>query len=274
MVIGLLFALCAMLLNSVAGLLQAEGTRRVGARRPLITQPTYLAGLVIDLLGWVCTVVALRHLPVFAVQAILGGTIAVTALASRVLYGSRLRHLDRIAIGACVVGLVLVAAGAGTSTPEPASVTAYAWLVAAMAVLGVAAVALWRTGWAWALAVVAGLGFGGTSLAIRAVQVPRTGSGVVALLSQPAPYLIVGFCAIGLACYSRALALGSLSQVTALFLVTEVVVPGVIGVVLLGDTVRDGWYVPTAVGLLLAVSGVIVLAGSPAQAPPRRRRVL
>jgi hypothetical protein len=48
----------------------------------------------------------------------------------------------------------------------------------------------------------------------------------------------------------------------------------VIGVVLLGDTVRDGWYVPTAVGLLLAVSGVIVLAGSPAQEPPRRRRVL
>ena len=59
MLTGLLFALCAMLLNSGAGLLQADATRRVHHHRPLITQPTYLTGLAVDGLGWVCTVVAL-----------------------------------------------------------------------------------------------------------------------------------------------------------------------------------------------------------------------
>jgi uncharacterized membrane protein HdeD (DUF308 family) len=119
--------------------------------------------------------------------------------------------------------------------------------------------------------VVAGLGFGGTSLAVRSVH--QGEPGLVGLLTQPAPYLVVAFCAIGLACYSRALTVGVLSRVTAVFLVTEVVVPGVVGIALLGDTVRGGWWVPLGVGLLLAVAGVIVLAHSPVQEPPRRRRV-
>jgi hypothetical protein len=60
---GLLFALAAMVLNSVAGLLQSDATRRVSKRRPLVAQPRYLGGLVIDLLGWVCTAAALRFSP-------------------------------------------------------------------------------------------------------------------------------------------------------------------------------------------------------------------
>lgn len=58
-----------------------------------------------------------------------------------------------------------------------------------------------------------------------------------------------------------------------MFLVTEVLVPGHVGVALLGDTVRSGWWAPLTIGLLLAVADVIVLAHSPAQAPPRPRRV-
>lgn len=267
---GLFFALLAMVLNSAAGLLQSDATRRVRARRPLIVQPRYLGGLVIDALGWVCTVVALRHLPVFAVQAVLGGSIVLTALAARRLFGSVLRPVDRIAIGACVLGLAVVAASAGSDRPPAVSVAVYVVLSVAVMGLAVAAVALWHGERAWPLAVVAGLGFGGTSLAVRAVQDP---GGPLGLLTQPAPYLVLLFGTIGLACYSRALVVGAVSSVTAVFLVTEVLVPGLVGIALLGDAVRDGWWVPLAVGLSVAVAGVIVLARSPAQAPPRPRRV-
>jgi uncharacterized membrane protein HdeD (DUF308 family) len=85
--------------------------------------------------------------------------------------------------------------------------------------------------------------------------------------------VVVVFWVIGLISYTRALVLGTVSRVTAVFLVTEVHVPGIVAVVLLGDTVRPGWWVPLTIGLLLAVAGVIVLAHSPAQAPPRPRRV-
>ena len=89
----------------------------------------------------------------------------------------------------------------------------------------------------------------------------------------PSPYLVVIFWVIGLISDTRAFVLGTVSRVTAVFLVTEVLVPGLVAVVLLGDTVRRGWWVPLTIGLLLAVAGVIVLAHSPAQAPPRPRRV-
>ena len=115
--------------------------------------------------------------------------------------------------------------------------------------------------------MVAGLAFGATSVAVRAVHLED--GDLVELLTQPGPYLVVGFWAVGMSSYSRALALGNLAQVTAVFLVTEVIVPGLVGIALLGDSVRAGWWGPMVVGLLLAVGGVAVLAGSPAHRPPR-----
>ena len=274
MLIGLVFALLAMVLNSVAALLQSEATRLVHRHRPLATQPRYVAGLIVDGLGWVCTAVALRSLPVFAVQAVLGGTIAVTALAAHRLFGSVLRTVDLVGIGACLLGLVLVAASAGTDPPADVSVAAYVLLAVVAVVLVAATVWLWRGGRAWPLAVVAGLGFGGTSLVVRAVHLPSGAEPLVpGLLAQPVPYLLVVFWTVGLISYSRALTVGAVSRVTAVFLVTEVIVPGLVGIALLGDSVRDGWWVPMTVGLLLAVAGVVVLAGSPAQGAPRPRRV-
>lgn len=273
MVIGVAFALVAMLLNSAGGLLQSDATRRVSRRRPLAAQPRYLAGLVLDAVGWVFTVVALRYLPVFAVQAVLGGAIAVSALATRLFYRTALRPVDRLAIGACLAGLVLLAGSAGEERPAPASATADLVLLVAAVLLLVAVVALWNGGRVWPLAVVAGLGFGGTALAVRAIDVGTGDDVVIRLLLEPVTYLVVAFGVIGLFGWSRALGLGSLAQVTAVLLVTEVVVPGLVGIVLLGDSVRAGWWVPAAVGLVLAVVGVVVLARSPTQQAPRPIRV-
>ena len=58
---------------------------------------------------------------------------------------------------------------------------------------------------------------------------------------------------------------------TAILLVTEVTVPGLAGIVLLGDSVRLGWWAATGAGLVLAVAGVVVLSGSPAHRPPPRQ---
>jgi drug/metabolite transporter (DMT)-like permease len=264
---GLVFALLATVLNSAAGLMQSEATRRKG---PLLTQPGYLGGLAVDGIGWICTVVALRHLPVFAVQAILGGAIAVTALATRVLYGSTLRPVDRIAVGGCLVGMVLVAGSAGSYEPASVSVGAQITLFSAAAVLGAVLFALRHTRRAGPLAVIAGLGFGGTSLAVRAIH-PTVDSG---LFAQAPLYLVLCFWVIGIISYTRALAVGALSLVTALYLAVEVIVPGVVGILLLGDTVRPGWQVAMMLGLLLAAVGVLVLSQASAARPRKPARVV
>jgi drug/metabolite transporter (DMT)-like permease len=269
MVTGLLFGLCGMVCNSIAGFIQSDAARKDGPRLSLVLQPRYLGGLGMDGLGWVCTVVALRFLPVFAVQAILGASIALTAVIARFRYGSALRGVDRVAVVACLVGLVLVAGSAGDDRAATVSTGALVVLGVAAAGLAATLIGARHSTNASLLAVVAGLSFGGTSLAVRAVHRGGGLAGVRDLVTQPAAYLVIVFWVVGLASYTWALSLGSLARVTAVFLAVEVIVPGLVGILLLGDSVRAGWVFPMAAGLVLAASAVVVLSQSLTQRPPR-----
>jgi len=268
---GLLVAVVAMLLNSTGALLQADGAKRATRTRPVAVQPRYLGGIGVDLVAWLCAVVALRVLPVFAVQAVIGGSIAVTTVVAARLNDTYLPRNTRVAVGACLAGLVLVAASAGSGQPAVTSTVVDVVLLVAFLVLGVAVLVLRPYRRAWPLALVAGLGFGGGALAVRAAHVQIGASfSLGGLLGQPAIYLVVGFWAVGMVGYSAALGRGEVGAVTAVFSVTEVVVPGLVGIVLLGDPVRGGGVWPFVVGLVMAVAGVVVLARTPP--PPLRRR--
>lgn len=269
--IGVGAALVAMVLNSLGALLQADGALRASRSRPIAVQPRYLLGLGTDAVAWGFSVVALRFLPVFAVQAVLGGTIALTALAGERLFGTVLRRVDRFAVLACLLGLVLVAASAGESRPPVRSPVVDVVLLVSVLLLAVAVLVLRRGRPAWPPAVVAGLGFGGSALAVRAAHV-QGGLEPSTLLAQPASYLVLGFFLVGLLGYSTALSRGGVSSMTALLTVTEVLVPGIVGIRLLGDPVRPGWEPVLASGLAIAVAGVVVLARSPHERPRRRRR--
>lgn len=267
--IGLLVAFVAMILNSTGALLQADGARRATRSRPVAVQPRYLGGILVDLVAWLCAVVALRTLPVFAVQAVIGGSIAVTAVVGARINDTPLTRNTRVAVIACSLGLVLVAASAGSGRPPVTSTLVNTVLLVSFLVLAVAVLVLRQYRTAWPLALVAGLGFGGTALAVRAAHVEiGVGFSPALLLGQPATYLVLGFWAIGMVGYSAALGRGEVGAVTAVFSVTEVVLPGLVGILLLGDPVREGWDWPFAAGLVVAVAGVVVLA----RTPPRRRR--
>lgn len=76
-----------------------------------LRQPLYLAGVGVDLLAWLLSVAALRTLPVYQVQAVLAGSLAVTVVAARVVLGARLRRVDVAAVAvAAVAGTVAAAA--------------------------------------------------------------------------------------------------------------------------------------------------------------------
>lgn len=274
-VVGLVAAFCAAVFNSAAGLLEAAGGRRAGKRR-VLSQPLYLVGLGVDVVGFALTVLALRYLPVFAVQAVLAGSIAITALAAHRLYAQPLHRVDRVAIAACVGGLTVVAASAGTDATPTATVGLV--LLGASLVLAVVAVPVWRAARPVPCAVVAGLGFGGVALAVRALHLhPTLAEDLRTVPLEPSVYALVFFAALGVATYTRALTHGEVATVTGVLVVTEAVVPGLAGVVLLGDTVRPGWAWPCALGLLLAVGGAAVLSRSdaarpaPSTSPPQQR---
>jgi len=270
--VGILFAAVAMILNSCGALLQADGARRATRTRPAAVQPRYLGGMLVDLVAWGCAVMALRVLPVFAVQAVIGGTIALTALVSARLIGARLPTSTRLAVTACLVGLVLVAASAGSEPPPVDHPGVDVVLLASLLVLGVAVLVLRQGKHAWPLALVSGLGFGGGAVSVRAAHV-QTGEGLdlALLLGQPSTYLVVGFWLVGMVGYTAALSRGDVGAVTAVFTVTEVLVPGMVGIQLLGDPVRPGWGWLLALGLAAALAGTVVIAKAPPLRPPRIR---
>jgi hypothetical protein len=64
MIVGLCYAVAATVLNTLAGLLESAGARATATRLPLALRPRYLAGLLVDGAGWLCTVAALQRIPV------------------------------------------------------------------------------------------------------------------------------------------------------------------------------------------------------------------
>jgi drug/metabolite transporter (DMT)-like permease len=261
-----------MVLNSLGAILQGEGARRATRKRPAFIQPRYLAGIFTDLVAWGFAVLALRHLPVFAVQAVIGGTIALTAVIGARLIGARLPTSTRIAVALCLAGLVLVAASAGSEPPHFRQRGVDVVLLVSLLLLAVAVLALRQGKHAWPLALVSGMGFGGTALSVRAAHV-QTGDGfdLAQLLAQPSTYLVVGFWLVGMVGYTAALSRGDVGAVTAVFTVTEVLIPGMAGILLLGDPVRPGWGWVLALGLAMAVAGTVVIAKAPPLRPPRVR---
>jgi hypothetical protein len=261
---GLWWAVLGAALNTASGILQSDATRFVRPGRPVVRQPRYLAGLTLDGLGWLCAVAALQHLPVVLVQSVLACGVVLTVYAARFRYAVVLRRRDHVAAVACTAGLALVASATGTDAPFAVSGWTVAALASAAVLLAAAVAGTWDAGRGWPLGVLTGLAFGGTALVVRADHVDDAGT----LPFPLAVALVAAYGITGVAARTRALELTGVARLAAIVSVTQTMVPGAAGILALGDPVRPGWGWALAAGVLLAASGVLVLAGSPGLRPP------
>ena len=263
------FAFAAALLGAClygsGSVLQAVAARRASGPA-VLRHPWYVAGLGCDLLGWLASLAALRSLPLFTVQALLAGSLVVTVLLARYALRVPLRLLDGAAVVVAVAGLVVIARAAGPEgTVSGVSGGFTLGVVAGLGLVTLTCVLAYRRGPGWVLAVVAGLGASGAAVCARAVPVGGgSGAALVGLAGQPLAWALVGFGVLTTVSYARALERAGVGASTAVLSVVEVVVPGVIGLALLSDTVRPGWSVAAAVAAVLALAACVVLANSPA----------
>jgi drug/metabolite transporter (DMT)-like permease len=280
-VLGIGAALVAAVAYGLASVLQAVGARRAetaaapgaGAEAGgLARQPAYLVGVVLDGAAWLVSLVALRTLPLFAVQALLAGSLAVTAVLGTRVLGVRLGRSGAVAVLLAVVGLALVAAGARPGRPQPAPPGTAEWCLAVAVALAVLAVvpAGWGRRWltgrtgALVLSTAAGAAYSVAALCARLVE-PAS---VLGLLAEPATWAVVVSGVAGTLLYGRSLAGDGVVVATAALWVVEVVVGGAAGLVLLGDGVRAGWAVPVVVGVVLSLAACVQLARPAAAASP------
>lgn len=260
MIVSLLCAVGSALAYGTSTLMQAVATRRAHGLAAVMT-PLVVGAFVVDGLGFLLSLLALDSLPLFVVQSVMASMLVVVVLGARFVLEARLRRLDVTAVVVVIGALVLIGLGSGEQPAvEPPSSFERAMLIAT-GVLVLVALALYRSGPGWALAAVAGLGFSGAAIAARA---SHHHDGLWAMLWQPMTACIVVGGIIGALCSLRALERLAVGPSAAILSVIEVVVPGAVGVLVLGDTIANGMLPGVVVGLVLAIGGCVVLALSPA----------
>ena len=258
--LGLTAAVLAATLFGVAAVLQAHGVRTEKApidslrefvdaavrnRTIMLVVAAYLAGFVLH-------AVSIWYLPLYLAQAAVALSLPITALSAARLR-ERLGLADWAAVGAVVVGLVLVSLGAGAPGAGRSSPVFAATLWAAVAVLALLGFS-GRLVSAGALGTVAGLGYAGSAIAVRGVTWPLDVPVVAAALAVP----VFGLLAFWL--YSLALNKAAVASSSAPLVVGQTLVPALVGLWLLGDSVRDGWVAAVVLGMTLAVAGAVLLS--------------
>ena len=266
-VVAFACALFAALAYGGASVLQSIGARRTHSSSGLdprlmmrlVGSAPYVSGVALDLAAFVASLVALRMLPLFLVQAAVASSIGVTAVIAAAI-GARLVRRDITSLIVLGAGLLLLATSAQPEQGTPLTIELRWGLLASVVVLGAAGALVARRAGRFsapALAVLAGLAFTVVAVAARSLTVP---SPLWHSLSDPGLWAILAQGGLGMLLFATALQRGSVTSTTALMFAVETVVPAYIGLAFLGDRTRPGYGVIAALGFVLTIGGTVALA--------------
>ncbi|MFI1973116.1 hypothetical protein BLA24_23190 [Streptomyces cinnamoneus] len=283
MIIGLVTAVAASACYGTGSVLQAVGSRK-SARREAATASAsgttqhggpslsstakaavtweFMVGTVLDFVGFALGALAARMLPLFLSQTVISANLIVTALLSVKMLGLRLNRREWLSIGVVCSALVLLATAAGHEGSGEAARSTHWWLLIVSTVLmggGWIAVHFLGSRAAILAGLLSGLGFGAIGVGVRILD-GIDPFDLPTLLADPALYAILIAGGVGMYLHTVALQIGSVNGATAALVVGETVLPGIIGVMWLGDASREGFAWVAVLGFLLAVAGAVAVA--------------
>jgi len=218
--------------------------RSVRDVRTMVVVAAYLVGFVLH-------AAAIWLLPLYLAQALVAMSLPVTALTSHRVE-DRLEGTGWASVGLVTLGLVLLSLGAGAPGEVQTTGVFVAVIWGAVAALSVAS-AFGRHLPGPMLGLLAGLGYAGSAISVRGLGTPVTSVVVIAALAVPS------FSVFAFWLYSLGMHRAAVPSTTAALIVTQTFVPAAVGVALLGDGVRDGWWPAVVVGLALSTSGAVLL---------------
>ncbi|WP_371098197.1 hypothetical protein [Streptomyces sanglieri] len=285
MLIGLLTAVAASICYGTGSVLQAVGSQKSARREAAAGSVTqhggpslsstakaamtweFIAGTILDFVGFGLGALAARLLPLFLSQTVISANLVITAVLSIKFLGIRLNRAERTSIAVVCSALVLLATAAGPEGSGDTPISTHWWLLGISLLLivgGTAVVRLLGARAAILAGLLSGLGFGALGVGVRVLNgIDPFDPG--ALLCDPALYAILVAGIGGMYLHTVALQIGSVNGATAALVVGETVLPGIIGVLWLGDASRPGFAWAAITGFVLAVSGAVAVAwfGSP-----------
>jgi drug/metabolite transporter (DMT)-like permease len=225
----------------------------------MLHQWRVVASLGLDTLGFVAQLIALRRLPLFAVQAMIASNLAVTAVLAAWMIHIELAWREWLAVAGVITGVGLLGSSAGAQGAtgvSPQFKLALIVAVAGVAVVGVAASRLREPFRTPSLGAAAGLGYGVLAVAARVLP----GFSLQELVRDPAAYALAAAGIVSFMLYATALEGGSVTVATAAVVLVETIPPAIVGVLLLGDHTRPGLTGIAVLGFILAVVCAVALA--------------
>ncbi len=279
MLASLIAAVVAALCYGIAAVMQAMAVRAASRRGSdgshtggtalggvdpglvvrMLRQWYFIASLVLDLMGFAAQLVALRRLPLFAVQAMIAANLAVTAVFASWLIRLELAWREWLAVAGVVAGVGLLGSSAGEHPATGVSGAFKVALIVAVAGIGLAGVAASRIRGPFRtplLGAVAGLGYGVLAVAARVLP----GFSPAELVRDPAAYALAAAGVVSFMLYATALEDGSVTVATAAVVLAETTPPAVVGVMFLGDHTRPGLGGVAVLGFGLAIVCAVALA--------------
>jgi len=267
-----LVAACAFAAGSV---LQQRGTLQAPAAGDdarflvqILREPVWLAGGLMQVVGWVLQAAALDRGSLIVVQSL-------TTLSLVIALPLGVRFTDQHVGRREILGAVAVIAGiiaflaAGTPAGGTSNPSAAAWWSAGLASLviiaGLAALARTRRGAPRAalFGAAAGVGFA-LQAAVTKVFVGELGHGVASLLTTWSTYVLIVSALVGFVLQQSALKTGVLAPAMAASNASTLMFSVVFGIAIFDETLTQGTgrVVSAWIGLAIAVFGVLMLASS------------
>jgi drug/metabolite transporter (DMT)-like permease len=245
--------------NGLSAILQYRAVRQAPAQSRNLWQQIsdlfrsiwYNLGLFLDGIGWILSIVAVHTLPLILAQSIMASSVAITALLDRLWLGVRLRPRTQYGIAGLVVGLILVTTTVRSSTTSGSAMLTHVllWAPLGLAIVTYFATKLRHPSAMFWLATLAGINFAGTAIAGRVLPIHAD---LWAIVWQPLSAALVAYGIIGFWAFTIALRTGSATQVNAVMIGFQTLVPTLIGLLVLHDQTTI---------ILLALSGMSLVTG-------------
>jgi drug/metabolite transporter (DMT)-like permease len=273
--VGVLMALVTALMSILGFLLKHRGAVAapdVRWRHPLrstfdlFRSPIYALGCVVATTSWGFHVAALALAPISIVQSVIaGGLVLLTVLADRV-FGHSVTRREWMGVALTAAGLAFLAATLGSTADsahadaETATLAGYIGL-ATVAGLVLVPLARQRAHDGMVLGVSAGLLWGGSDVAIKALSA-HTDQGI-GVLANPLALVILVLSLVGLLVSARSLQLGPAVPVIAATSATANVFTIAAGPIVFGEPMPDE---PLALVVRLLAFALVI--GAAALTPP------
>ncbi len=266
--LSILAAMVGAISSGVATVLQKISADRAAKAKSmdaglifkLLKDWPYLTGIILDLISWGLTLVAVHNLALFVVQPILAFTIVVTVLVESLVFHRRLSRRTLAALGIIVFGLALLGLSASAqTTSDYSSMLRLIVITAPIAMVGLGAYYSKQKNRfsTLILSIVSGFAFGGASISGRMIVLEGS---YLHQLYNPLVWAMIAYGIIAILLLTISLQRQLASIVIAVLITSETISAIAFGLIYLGDRPRPGFWIVMIIGALIATSGSLSVA--------------